>query len=190
MRRSAGIFAVTSTAAFGVNAATHLLTLWTGKSDSHSCKATLHYRSAVVGDSVLIPLANVLLDQQLQQWKRRRHVIGLDRSCWVGRPPAGMVSATRMTCLAVALTLTLGLHAFQARARLTNWTMPVPWRWTPLGYYHAAFMATQMSFLAYVCTIAAAEMRQRGGTAALTGRTFTAGSLLCCFLALLYKDYY
>jgi hypothetical protein len=190
MRRSAAIFTATSMAAFGVNAATHLLTLWTGNAIPRTYKATLHYRSAIVGDSVLIPLVNVLLDQQLRQWKRQLQASVLEQDCIARLYPTWMTSALRPTYLAAALTFTAALHAFQATAKLTNWTMPEPWKWTPLGYYHAAFMATQMSYLAYAFAVAATEGRQRGVTAALTSRMLAATSLLCWFVALLYKDYY
>jgi hypothetical protein len=190
MGRSAAIFAATSVAAFGINAATHLLTLWTGTAIPRTCKATLHYRSAIIGDSVLIPLVNVLLDQQLQEWKRYSQASALEEGSVARLYPTWLTSALQPACLAAALTSTASLHAFQAMAKFTNWTMPEPWKWTPLGYYHAAFMAAQMSYLAYACAVTATEVRQRGADAALTNRMLAAASLLCWFTALLYKDYY
>src|SRR3989441_4531315 len=37
-------------------------------------RTTLSYTSAIVGDGILIPLANVLITSQLVTWRRRPHV--------------------------------------------------------------------------------------------------------------------
>src|SRR5207244_12529722 len=67
-RRSLAIFGLTGVAAFGVNAAGHAWMLWRGNPLVRRHRATLAYRSALVGDSVLLPLVNVLLDRQLEAW--------------------------------------------------------------------------------------------------------------------------
>src|SRR5919205_1744802 len=68
MRRSLAIFGLSGVAAFGVNAAGHAWMLWRGNPLVRQYRATLAYRSALVGDSLLLPLVNVLLDRQLEAW--------------------------------------------------------------------------------------------------------------------------
>src|SRR2546428_8615280 len=40
-------------------------------------RTTLSYTSAIVGDGILIPLANVLITRQLVAWRRRPPVAGI-----------------------------------------------------------------------------------------------------------------
>jgi hypothetical protein len=176
-RRSLAIFGLTSVAAFWVNAAGHAWMVWRRNPLVREYKATLEYRSALVGDSVLLPLVNVLLDRQLETWDD-----GL-------RP--GQVRRGRLTrSLLAGAGLTLLFHGYQGAQGLTNWTMPRPWRWNALGYYHAVYMASQFTLLAYFCGAAGTRLRAAGASALLSRRLVAASALLLVFAALLYKDYY
>ena len=151
-RRSLAVFGLTSVAAFWINAAGHAWMLWRRNPLVREYKATLQYRSALVGDSVLLPLVNVLLDRQLDAWGD-----GL-------RP--GQFRRDRLArSLLVGAGLTAVVHAYQAAQGLTNWTMPRPWRWNALGYYHAVYMASQFTLLAYFCAAARTRMRAAGASA-------------------------
>ncbi len=176
-RRGLAIFGATSVAAFWVNAAGHAWMLWRGNPLVREYKATLHYRSALVGDAALLPLVNALLDQQLESWGE-----GLRR---------GGVRRGRLARATVAgLSITAAFHVYQGAQKLTNWTMPRPWRWNALGYYHALYMAAQCILLAYFCGAAATRVRQVGAAALLTRRLLAAAALLLGWAVLLYKDYY
>ena len=37
--------------------------------------------------------------------------------------------------------------------------MPRPWRWNVLGYYHAVYMASQFTLLAYFCGAGGTRLR-------------------------------
>lgn len=175
--RSLTIFGLTSVAAFWVNAAGHAWMLWRGNPLVREYKATLEYRSALVGDSLLLPLVNVLLDRQLEAWGD-----GLR---------AGQVRRGRLVRAVLAgVGITAVFHAYQGRQHLTNWTMPRPWRWNALGYYHALYMAGQFTLLAYFCGAAGTRVRDEGAGVLLTQRLLAAAALLTAFAALLYKDYY
>lgn len=176
-RRAVKIFGVTSLTAFWVNATGHAWKIWRRDPLVSEHKATLHFRSALLGDAVLLPLVNVLLDHQLEAWGD-----GL-------RP--GHLRRDRLTrALLVACVITGGVHTFQAAARLTNWSMPRPWRWTPLGYYHAVYMAGQLTVLAYAAAVARARVHDHGSGVLLTRRLLAAIALLMAFAVLVYKDYY
>ena len=176
-RRSAAIFGLTSLSAFWVNAAGHAWMLWRGNPLVREHKATLAYRSALLGDSALLPLVNVLLDRQLDAWGD-----GLRR---------GQLRHGRLTrALLAGIGITAVFHGYQAAKSLTNWTMPRPWRWNALGYYHALYMASQFTLLAYFCGAAGTRVRAAGASVLLTRRLLAAAALLLAFAALLYKDYY
>ncbi len=176
-RRAATIFGLTSLSAFWVNAAGHAWMLWRGNPLVREYKATLAYRSALLGDSALLPLVNVLLDQQLDAWGDGLRLGELRRGRLLRAALAG-------------IGITGVFHGYQAAQSLTNWTMPRPWRWNALGYYHALYMASQFTLLAYFCGAAAMRVRTAGPSALLTRRLLGASALLLAFAALLYKDYY
>jgi hypothetical protein len=177
MRRSLAIFGLTGVAAFGVNAAGHAWMLWRGHPLVRQYRATLAYRSALIGDSLLLPLVNVLLDRQLDAWGD-----GLRPGClrW-SRLARALLVGTGLTAL---------LHGYQGAQKLTNWTMPRPWRWNALGYYHAVYMVGQLTLLAYVGSAAGTRLRDEGSSALLTRRLLAVATLLTAFGVLLYKDYY
>ena len=173
-RRSLAIFGLTGVAGFWVNAAAHAWMLWRRNPLVRQYKATLQFRSALVGDALLLPAVNVLLDRQLADWGHGGRLHG---GYLIGAIIGGVAG-------------TAAFHVFQGWQKLTNWTMPRPWRWNAMGYYHALYMAGQLTALAYFCIAAGARLRRQGARALLTGRLLAVVALLGAFAALLYKDYY
>jgi hypothetical protein len=176
-RRALAIFGATSVAAFWVNAAGHVWMSRQGNPLVRDYKATLQYRSAIIGDSTLLPLINVLLDRQLDAWGDGLHGDAAPRVRLNGAVVAG-------------LSVTAAFHVYQGVFKLTNWTMPRPWRWNFFGYYHALYMACQCVYLAYVCAAASTYARHNGASALLTKRLLAATACLLSWAALLYTDYY
>jgi hypothetical protein len=39
------------------------------------------------------------------------------------------------------------LQVVQAKQSMINYTMPKPWKWTWLGYYHMLYMGSQFSYM-------------------------------------------
>jgi len=176
-KRGLVVFAVTSVSAFWVNAVGNVYLIWRKSPLVRDYKATLQYRSALAGDAVLLPLLSVALDRQLDAWGD-----GL-------RP--GQAPAPRLArAILVAMGITAAFHVYQATQKLTNWTMPRPWRWNVLGYYHALYMAGQATQVCYFAGSAVAQMRAHGVRALLTPRLAAAMGLLLGWGGLLYKDYY
>ncbi len=174
-RRSLVIFGATSVSAFWVNAAGHAWMLWRSNPLVRDYKATLAYRSALLGDSTLLPLVNVLLDRQLDAW---------------GDGPRGGQGGRLVRSVLAGIGMTLAIHIYQAAQGLTNWTMPRPWRWNTLGYYHALYMASNASLVAYFCAVAAIRARANGLRVLFTRRLAAAMVCFAAWAALLYKDYY
>ncbi|HET8567372.1 MAG TPA: hypothetical protein VFM93_00110 [Candidatus Limnocylindria bacterium] len=94
-------------------------------------RSTLTYTSALVGDAILLPIVNVMVASQLWIWRRRPRISEI--------VPAVLMGAT----------VTVGAHLYQATNAILNWTMPVPYEWTPLGYVHAGFMIAELSLLLF-----------------------------------------
>src|SRR2546425_11557464 len=90
-------------------------------------RTTLSYTSAIVGDGILIPLANVLITSQLVTWRRRPHVAEIGGAMLLGA------------------LVTPFLHLYQAANDPPNSTMNAPYPPARLRYEHAGFMFAQPS---------------------------------------------
>lgn len=125
------VFAATLFFGFVTQAAGSLYLRWTADPIVASYRTTLSYTSALVGDSVILPLANVFMAAQLWEWRRHPR------------------STEVFAALVSGAALTLGVHLYQAANALLNWTMLAPYAWTPLGYVHAGFMFAEISFVLF-----------------------------------------
>lgn len=119
--------AISFAAAFGVSGGTHLVMILQGNPLIKKYKATLQFRSAWLGDGVILPVVNCLVMRSLQGWK------------------PGLGKGLPLTAAGGTATALL-FHIGQANGGLVNWTMTRPWRWNWLGYYHFVYMSTQFSY--------------------------------------------
>ena len=80
------------------------------------------------------------------------------------------------------------MHLYQAANDLLNWTMLAPYRWTGLGYEHAAFMFAELSFVFFFWGQVGLVARDQP-RAIFSGRVLFV--LLCglAFLRLVFGDY-
>lgn len=166
----ASIFCATVLFGFMVQAAGNVYLNWRSDPIVSEYRTTLTYTSAVIGDGLLIPLANVFITSQLVAWRRR--------------PRAAEVFGAVLG----AGLLTVIVHLYQAVNALLNWTMTRPFEWTPLGYYHALFMWTEMSFVLFFWG-QVALVGKENPRAILSQRI---GFVVLCtalFLRLLFADY-
>ncbi len=164
------VFAATAVLGFVVQAAGNVYLDWRGDPIVHEYRSTLSYTSAVVGDGILIPLVNVFMSSQLIHWRRRPHSSELVLSILGGAAVTGAV------------------HLYQGLNDLRNWTMTAPFQWTPLGYYHAAFMWTEISFVLFFWGQVGLVARD-SPRAVLSHRVAFAFLCGALFLRLLFADY-
>ena len=125
------VFTTTVVFGFAIPAAASAYLGWTGDPIVSHYRTTLSYTSALVGDAVLVPLVNVFITSQLWEWRRRPHV------------------SEMLASLAAGALLTGAVHVYQGANALLNWTMMAPYSWTAIGYEHAAWMFTELSFVAF-----------------------------------------
>jgi len=166
----ASVFCATLFFGFMVQAAGNVYLNWRADPIVSEFRTTLTYTSAVIGDGLLIPLANVFMTSQLVAWRRK----------------------PRMTEIVGAVlgagVITVGVHLYQAVNVLLNWTMTRPFEWTPLGYYHALFMWTELTFVLFFWGQVALVCKENP-RAILSQRV---GFVILCvalFLRLLFADY-
>ena len=166
----ASVFSATLFFGFMVQAAGNVYLNWRDDPLVSEYRATLTYTSAVIGDGLLIPLANVFITSQLVAWRRK------PRMAEIGGAILG------------AGLITVAVHLYQAVNALLNWTMTRPFEWTGLGYYHALFMWTEMSLVIFFWGQVALVGKEN--PRAIASRRI--GFVVLCtalFLRLLFADY-
>ena len=126
-----GLFMVTLVFGFLVQAAGSAYLRWTADPIALTYRTTLSYTSALIGDALLLPFANVLIAAQLWEWRRRPRASEIVLSILAGG------------------SITIAVHAYQAANAILNWTMMAPYSWTPLGYVHAGFMFAEISLVIF-----------------------------------------
>ena len=164
------VFLATWFFGFMVQAAGNVYLNWRADPIVSEFRTTLTYTSAVFGDGLLIPLANVLMTSQLVAWRRKPRM-------------AEVVGA-----VLGAGVLTLAVHLYQAVNALLNWTMTRPFEWTPLGYYHAAFMWVELTFVVFFWG-QVALIGKENPRAILSQRIAFVVLCVGLFLRLLFADY-
>lgn len=118
-------------AALGVSGGSHLWLILTRHPLIKEHKATLEFRSAVIGDGLILPFVSVLMMRGLRAWR--------------ARPGRRSV----ISSLLAGVLFTSAVHVGQVRNKMTNWTMPQPGKWNALGIYHMGYMASQFAFTSF-----------------------------------------
>ncbi len=121
--------AVTFAAALGVSGGTNVVMLLTGNDLIKKHRPTLTFKSAIIGDGLILPLVNSLMILSLRKWKPK------------------LTDRTALVPILGGSAISLMFHIAQGRGGMVNWTMTRPWRWNLLGYYHFIYMATQFSYM-------------------------------------------
>jgi hypothetical protein len=134
----------------------------------HELRTLLTYKSAILGDGILLPIANMAAAAAMV-----KRVNGVSR-------------ASVLVAVFFGLTVTTCVHAFQATQELVNWSMPTPWRWNAIGLWHAAYMASVISWLALFVLFVAKAARE---TDEVPRETRTVLVCVVLFLVVLCLDY-
>jgi hypothetical protein len=123
------------------------------------------YLSGVIGDGVLIPLANLGAFLVLRQlWPNIR---------WQRLPLyAGLGLATALACFLA-----------QAGLDIVNWSMPSPYEWSPVGRFHFLVMWGELTYL-YVAMAVSVNNWGLLRSDALAWRSYWAGWLALVLFAL------
>ena len=100
------------------------------------------------------------------------------------------LSLATLLPIAGGSAISLMFHVAQGRGGLVNWTMPQPWRWNLLGYYHFIYMATQFSYMLLYLTHLAGQVPTEGLTAEQKRDLALIATSMAAFGLLLYTDYY
>lgn len=92
-------------------------------------RTVLSYKSAILGDGIILPVINMIIMGFL-----------LERREYLTKRIARMA-------LVSGLAITAYFHINQAMQGIINWAMPTPWHWNGIGLWHAVYMFSVTSFL-------------------------------------------
>lgn len=162
----------TFAAALGVSGGTNVWMLITRNPLIKAHRPTLTFRSAIFGDGLILPFVNMLMMRSLRRWQPR------------------LSPSTALLPVIGGSAISLMFHIGQGRGRLVNWTMPRPWHWNLLGYYHFVYMATQFSYMLLYFTQLAGRWRKRELTPDQKRDLALIAVSMGLFGLLLYTDYY
>ena len=164
---------ITFAAALGVSGGTNVWMLLIGHDLIKKHRPTLTFRSAIIGDGLILPFVNVVMMKSLRRWRPR------------------MSARTAALPVLGGSAVSLMFHIGQGRGGLVNWTMPRPWRWNLLGYYHFIYMGTQFSYmLLYLTQLAGRWAKGDPLTPEQKRDLALIAASLGAFGLLLYTDYY
>ncbi|GAC1436480.1 MAG: hypothetical protein NVSMB65_10530 [Chloroflexota bacterium] len=163
---------VTLVVAFGIQAAVDYWLLQRHTALVLHYRGTLEYRSAVIGDGMLMPLINMLIASALLDWRKSIRLRSF------------------LPAMGLSACVTGTVHWYQASRGLINWTMPRPYAWTAMGYYHAAFMFAELTLIAYFLAHTLWKLRTEGLAGVSSRRVGLILLGLGLFADLLMRDYF
>lgn len=134
----------------------------------HELRTVLSYRSALLGDGLVLPIVNMAATSYLVKQRRR-----------IGKRMA-------LAALTLGAALTAYVHVVQAANELVNWSMPTPWHWNGVGALHAVYMFAVVSWL-WLFLLVVIRVLDRPTAIPREARVVLAGVLV--FLFLLRLDY-
>lgn len=159
----------TAIAGLGIQSALHLWLAWRRSPLVQQQRGTLTFISALVGDGLILPVVNATVAVQLRRWDQP------------------LQPRLLLRALGMSAAMTAVVHAGQGLLRLVNWSMPRPFVWNWIGWYHAIFMWGQIAYLVYGAQ--AAVRRWRAGYRDPLGLAGVVTGGMAVFAALLAYDY-
>jgi len=131
-------------------------------------RGSLSFISSNLGDGIILPLVNMIIVFFLVANKdlidKRKVLLGLF----------------------FGLLITLYFHTNQAALGLINWSMPKPWHWNFLGYFHALYMFFVSSLISLYFLVVIKDIRNNKK---FPKSAFAAAIGIVVFLILLTLDY-
>lgn len=108
----------------------------------HQFRTALTYKSAILGDGLLLPIVNMIAASfLLGNW----HLVQ---------------KKTLQLAVAGGVVITAWFHINQALGGIVNWAMPAPWHWNILGVWHMLYMFFVASFLSLFYLVAVKYVRE------------------------------
>lgn len=131
-------------------------------------RTSLNFKSAIFGDGIILPVANMFAASFLINHKKRIFKRLVRNSFLIG------------------LVITAYFHLNQAINGLVNWAMPTPWHWNILGLWHAIYMFSVCTFLSCFYLVTFRFIR---ATKKVSYEAYVVTISLVLFFILLHLDY-
>ena len=143
----------------------------TGRNPSvfHGERTLLDYKTGFIGDLVLLPIMNALVLYIILTSQRKLSRLHLYHVALLG------------------LMADVLLHFFQGYLRLTNWSMPRPFQWDFVSYWHMVSFFFQISFVILFVYITARRLVPKDRR--VLAASYVVFGMMGLFLVLFMQDY-
>lgn len=131
-------------------------------------RSTLAFKSAIIGDGVILPITNMIIVAFLLNYG------------------AYITGRILRSALYTSFFFTALFHFIQAKYGFVNWAMPQPWHWNGIGLAHALYMFLVI-FLTSLFYLTSAKVKSKTGNVPREGKFVSGGIII--FLILLAWDY-
>ncbi len=131
-------------------------------------RSSLSFKSSIYGDGILLPIVNMVMVAFLYKKREFVHKYSL-RAGFLG-----------------GFVITAYFHIIQALQGLVNWTMPTPWHWNILGFWHALYMFSVASLITLFFVVSVLSFRKQKK---LDKEIYIVIAGIIFFLLLLKSDY-
>ena len=107
-------------------------------------RSSLNFISSIVGDGLILPIVNMFIVSFLLNNSKSVSKLNI---------VFGLISG---------LLITIYFHVIQGIEGLVNWSMPTPWHWNLLGFWHAVYMFAVSSFLSLYFIVLVLQIKKTG----------------------------
>lgn len=142
--------------------------LFTGSSLVEHFRGTLTFKSAIVGDGIILPVVNMVIVAFLIANKEE------------------VSKRILRSAVFSSIIITSAFHLVQAKYGFINWSMPEPWHWNGIGVLHATYMSFAI-FLISLFFMTAARIGKKTGITPSERKIVSGGIII--FIILLAWDY-
>ena len=134
----------------------------------HELRTVLSFKSAILGDGLVLPLVNMLATAYILKHRQRvsRYLV--------------------FAAVTFGSVVTAYVHVIQATNDLVNWSMPTAWHWNGVGLLHAVYMLAVVSLL-WLFLLVVIKVAERPTAVPREASLVVAGVIF--FLFLLRTDY-
>lgn len=165
------IFALSFIANWGVQLSYYYLTIAQNPLAFNGLKTLMNYQTGVIGDALLLPIMNDLMFYCLFSLKLTLKKLPL------------------LKIAILSLSVDFLIHALQGALGLTNWSMPKPFQWNLVSYWHMISLFFQLFLILLFFYSAFRYSREIKANRRINNTALAALVLFLIFLVLFIHDY-
>lgn len=165
------IFALSFIANWGIQLSYYYFTIAQNPLAFNGLKTLMNYQTGVIGDALLLPIMNDLMFYCLFSLKLNFKKLPL------------------LKIAIISLSVDLLIHALQGTLEITNWSMPKPFQWNLVSYWHMISLFFQLLLIFLFFYSVFRYSREIEAKRRINNTALVALVLFLIFLVLFIHDY-